>query len=170
MAEEKSQEKWEGKVSAQLKGSKARDVWPFYADFLNLHKWLPSVDTCHLLDGPVTGLQPGVLRYAASTVTSPSGEATVKWAKEKLLELDPIQRRLKYEVLENNVGFKSWVATMQVLPIDGDEEGGSEITWSFSGDPVEGLSYEMMLAYYDSNVQSVAKTIEDSLSHQAQVN
>ncbi|XP_024032327.1 lachrymatory-factor synthase-like, partial [Morus notabilis] len=156
MAEEKSQEKWEGEVSAQLKGSKARDVWPLVADFCSLHKWFPTIDTCHQVDGSVTGVQPGVIRYCGSTVTSPSGETTIKWAKEKLIEIDPIQRRLRYEVLGNNVGFKYWVANMQVLPIDGtDDGGGSEIKWSFVGDPAEGWTYEIMLSYYDSSLQSI---------------
>ncbi|EXB93398.1 hypothetical protein L484_000248 [Morus notabilis] len=164
MAEEKSQEKWEGEVSGQLKSSKARDVWPLIADFFNLHKLLPTLDQCHQVGSEVTGVQPGVIRYCGSTTTSPSSETITQWANEKLTEIDPVKRSLSYEITENNVGFKSWVATMQVLPIDGDEEGGSEIKWSFVGDPAEGWTYEIMVGYHDSSLQTIAKKIEDALS------
>ncbi|GMN40001.1 hypothetical protein TIFTF001_009240 [Ficus carica] len=105
-----------------------------------------------------------MIRYCASTITSQSGETTIKWAKEKLIEIDPIQRRLSYEIMENNVGFKYWVATMQVFQINGDGEGGCEIKWSFVGDPADGWSYDGLVSYYDSSLQSIAKKMEDALS------
>ena len=59
-----------------------------------------------------------------STLISCSGQTNVRWAKEKLIELDPIERFLSYEIVDNNLGFESWVAIMQISPVDGDEEVG----------------------------------------------
>ncbi|PON47415.1 Polyketide cyclase/dehydrase [Trema orientale] len=165
MEEERSQGKWEGKLSAELKGPTAKQVWPLLEDFCNLHKWLPTIDTCYQVDdhqGPTTGPRPGLIRYCAATTTSPSGESVVSWAKEKLIEIDPAQRSLSYEILDNNVGFKKWVATFQVVPIGG-EGGACEIRWSFVGDPAEGWSYESLVSYYELALQSLAKKMEQAL-------
>ena len=162
MEEEKSQGKWEGKFSAELKGLTTKQVWPLLEDFCNLHKWLPTIDTCYQVDNQAgSGTGPGLTRYCGATTTSATGESVVTWAKERLIEIDPTQKRLSYEILDNNVGFKKWVATFQVVPIEGG--GACEIRWSFEGHPPEGWSYEAMVSYYDSALQSLAKRMEHAL-------
>ena len=86
---------------------------------------------------------------------------TIKWAKEKILAIDPVQRCLTYEVVENNMGFKSYVATLKVLPIEGD---GCKIEWGFVSDPVEGWSCQGLKSYVESTLQSMAKKIEFAYS------
>lgn len=54
--------------------------------------------------------QPGPVRYCKAG----RDKTTIKWAKEKLLVIDAIKRRMSYEIVDNNMGFKSYVATMQV--------------------------------------------------------
>ncbi|RXI07701.1 hypothetical protein DVH24_005474 [Malus domestica] len=102
---------------------------PLLADFCNLHKWFPILDTCYQVEG-VPG-QPGVIRYAslypdAFGKTSLSADdhghhddqRSIKWVTEKLLAIDLIERCLSYEIVDNNIGFKSYVGTMQVLSVN----------------------------------------------------
>ena len=156
--------KWEGKASAELSTLTAQQVWPFLEDFCNLHKLLPDIDTCYQVDG-ILG-QPGLIRYCASTTTSSSSgneETIIKWAKEKLLMIDTIKRCLSYEVIDNNIGMKSYVAKFVVSPInDDDGKDGCKIEWSFVSDPIEGLRFEDFLPYIEASLQSMAKKMEDS--------
>lgn len=165
MAEDTQPATWEGKATAELKGLRAEQVWPLLEDFCNLHKVLPSIDTCYQLEG-VTG-EPGVIRHCAVTTASLSNsleEDSIKWANEKLLSINSIERSLSYEVLDNNVGFKSYVATIKVLPINGgDGEQGCQIEWSFIADPIEGWRSEDLVSYIDSSLQSMARKIEVTL-------
>ncbi|KAK2661278.1 hypothetical protein Ddye_007811 [Dipteronia dyeriana] len=59
--------------------------------------------------------------------------------------IDPIQRCLSYEMLDNTSGFKSYVATIKVLPINGDGKIGCKIEWSFVVDPINGKTLEIWL-------------------------
>ncbi|RXH72691.1 hypothetical protein DVH24_012375 [Malus domestica] len=63
--------------------------------------------------------------------------------------IDPINHCLSYEITENNFGFKSYVATVQLVPIN-DEDGrtGCIIEWSFVSDLVEGWKYEDLQAWF----------------------
>ena len=55
-------------------------------------------------------------------------------------------RCLSYELAVNNVGFKSFVVTIKLLPFERTYEGeGSKIVWSFVVNPVEGF-----VCFYDS--------------------
>ncbi|KAL4604494.1 hypothetical protein ACB092_10G197500 [Castanea dentata] len=159
-----TQRKWEGKACAELAIPTAQEVWPLVEDFCNLHKWLPTIDTCYQVDG-IPG-QPGLVRYCASTITSSSNgneETMIKWAKEKLLMIDPIKRCLSYEVIDNNIGMKSYVGKFIVSPINDDGENGCKIEWSFVCDPIEGLRFEDFLSYIETGLQWMAKKMEDAL-------
>ncbi|XP_061369617.1 lachrymatory-factor synthase-like [Gastrolobium bilobum] len=161
MAEE-CEPKWEGKAIVEVAGTSAELVWPLLEDFCNLHKLIP-LDTCYQVEG-IQG-QPGLIRYCASStkgVTSP----TIMWVKEKLLTIDPIQRCLSYEVVDNNMGFKSYVSTQKVLPINGDDANlglGCKIEWGFVSDPVEGWRFQDLNSYIESSLQFMAKKIELSM-------
>ncbi|XWS70309.1 hypothetical protein CRYUN_Cryun03dG0036900 [Craigia yunnanensis] len=67
------------------------------------------MDTCYRVEG--TPGQPGLVRHC---------EAELRWTNEKLLTIDPTNRSLSYEVLENSVGLKKYVATLEALPMEGD--------------------------------------------------
>ncbi|KAJ6698041.1 LACHRYMATORY-FACTOR SYNTHASE [Salix purpurea] len=164
---EKAQGKWEGKATVELKGPTADQVWPFFEDFCNLQKWLPLVDSCHRVEGELG--QPGLVRLCKFSKVSSDGsheETEIKWAKEKLIMIDPNERCLSYEILENNVGFQSYVATIKVLPInDGDGEGhhGCEIEWSFVTDPIEGWPLEDFNSYIKSSLQFMGQQMEQAV-------
>ncbi|EOY29780.1 hypothetical protein QUC31_020591 [Theobroma cacao] len=155
MAEE-TQTKWEGKATAELKSSTAEQIWPFLEEFCNLDKFFPDVDTCYRVEG--TPGQPGLVRYCAGKLG---------WAKEKLLTIDPTNRCLSYEVLEGSFGFKNYVATVKVLPMEGDgKPAGCKIEWSFIADPFEGWRLEDFGSYLDNCLQFVANKLEDAIKAQ----
>lgn len=163
MAEEKHPI-WEGKASAKLNGTTAEKVWPLFEDFCSFNKWLPSIDTCYKVEG-VYG-QPGLIRYCASTVSSSSDgcdKPMIMWCHEKLLVIDPIERCLSYEVVENNMGFKLYKSTVKVMPMNGPDEGGCQIVWRFVADPVEGWKFEDLLGYIESSLQGMAERMEKTL-------
>ncbi|KAK2661282.1 hypothetical protein Ddye_007815 [Dipteronia dyeriana] len=165
--EEERQPKWEGKTSVEIASVKPEQAWPCIEDLCNLHKWFPSMDVCYQVEGEPG--KPGLILYCASTTQTFSSDGTddqesttttttTEWAKEKLLMIDPIQRCLSYEVIDSNIGFKSYVATSKVLPIING--GGCKIEWSFVADPVEGWSQEGLASYIDYCVQFMAKKME----------
>ncbi|XP_043719854.1 lachrymatory-factor synthase-like [Telopea speciosissima] len=165
------QSKWEGKLCAEIKGATADQVWPLLEDFFNLHKWFPGIDTCKALEG-VSG-QSGCIRYCAKTISTTSAPAseseekkmeTTMWAKERLVAIDPVERWLSYEVTENNIGMKSYMATMKVLQLSKSaKEEGCQIEWSFVADPVESLTFEGFLSNFESILQGMAQRMEEAL-------
>ncbi|XP_054788728.1 lachrymatory-factor synthase [Prosopis cineraria] len=160
MAEEPNS-KWEGKACVEIPNTDTEQAWHLLEDFCNLHKLMP-IDTCYQADGSPG--QPGLVRYCASTVQG-QGEAepTVKWAKEKLLALDPIQRCLTYQIIDNNIGFKSYVSTIKVLPMEADGGlQGCKIEWSFVSDPVEGWAFQDLISYIDSSLHHMANKMQQA--------
>ncbi|KAJ1384751.1 START-like domain superfamily [Sesbania bispinosa] len=163
MAEE-SKQIWEGKTSAELTGTNADQIWPLLEDFCNIHRWLP-IDTSYQVEG-VGG---GMIRYCAATIRDDADphKVSTMWAKEKLLDLDPIQRTVTYEVIDSNMGFKSYVGTMKVLPIISNNEKGPavcKIEWSFICDPIEGWTFQGFLSYIQSYLQFMANKMEQTFS------
>ncbi|XP_038886052.1 lachrymatory-factor synthase-like [Benincasa hispida] len=154
--------KWEGEVSAETTAGKPHEIWPLLADdFCSLHKWLP-IDTCHYVEG-VPG-QPGLIRYCASTDMISSPEPSIKWAHERLTQIDPTKYTLTYEIRENNIGFKSYVATMKLLPDGGgDGGGGCKIVWSFVADPIEGWPLEEFVKYLDFSLHHMVNKMAEYL-------
>ncbi|CAH8360708.1 unnamed protein product [Eruca vesicaria subsp. sativa] len=155
--------KWEGKQAVQVNGVTVEQVWSVVSDFCNVHEWLPTIDTCRRVEG--TDGHTGLVRYCASTKTK--DEEETKWAKERLVEIDPMGRCLSYEVLENNVGFGSYVATVKVVPVDGGDEtdGGKAcwIEWSFVCDPVDGWKKEDLESYVEFCLKHMASKMEMNL-------
>ncbi|KAE9594987.1 hypothetical protein Lal_00041221 [Lupinus albus] len=160
---EESKAKWEGKAIVELAENSAEQVWPYIEDFCNIHKLIP-IDICYKVEG-MQG-QPGLIRYCATTIKGDDAETTLmNWAKEKLLSIDPVQRCLSYEVNENNMGFKSYVATVKVLAINEDAKvGGCKIEWGFVSDPMEGWRLQDLNSFIDSHLQVMAKNIEAASS------
>lgn len=88
-------------------------------------------------------------------------EPTINWATEKLLKIDPIQRCMSYEIVDNNMGFKSYVATVKVLSfpnnICGDGKSlGCMIEWECVCDPVEGWTLQDLNYFVGSIFWSMA--------------
>ncbi|KAJ1390284.1 START-like domain superfamily [Sesbania bispinosa] len=161
---EESKQIWEGKTSAELTGTNADQIWPLLEDFCSLHRWLP-IDTCYQVEG-VGG---GLIRYCAATMTDDAdpNKVSTMWVKEKLLIMDPIQRSVTYEVLDNNMGVKSYVGTMKVLPILSNNDKAStmcKIEWSFICDPIEGWTFQGLLSYVQSCLQFMANKMEEAVS------
>ncbi|OWM86596.1 lachrymatory-factor synthase [Punica granatum] len=156
MAEEKSQPKWEGSSTAEIRPFTAAQVWPLLADdFCSLHKWLPGIDTCRWVEG--TPGQPGLTRYCADSSTS-------KWANEKLIAIDAQEMCYSYEVTDNNIGFRSYVATIRVSPLT--EGAGCKVEWSFTVEPVEEWKLEDMRAFIESGLHGMARNLETALKSQ----
>ncbi|XP_076920553.1 lachrymatory-factor synthase-like [Bidens hawaiensis] len=167
MSQENKDSKWEGKSTAELKNIKAEQIWPLFEDFCTIHKWLPILDAekCHQVEG-VYG-EPGLVRYVVlaeqSSSVLPSNitdNAPSKWTNEKLLTIDPTQKSLSYEITENNLGFRCYVANIKVIDID----GGCKIEWSFISDPVDGMRLEDLRGYIESIVKTVAEGMGNYLS------
>ncbi|XP_013730339.2 lachrymatory-factor synthase-like [Brassica napus] len=163
MERETASLRWEGKKVAQVNGVTAEQIWSVVSDFCNIHKWLPTIDTCYRVEG--TDGQPGLVRYCTSTKTK--DEEETKWARERLVKIDPVERCLSYEVLENNVGFRSYVATVKVTTVDGgDESDGGKVClleWSFASDPVDGWKKEDLESFVDFFLKHWASKMEMNL-------
>ncbi|KAK8649953.1 hypothetical protein V6N13_139606 [Hibiscus sabdariffa] len=149
----RSKLRWESKATAELKASTVEQIWPFIAEFCNLEKFFPAVHTCYRKEG--TPGQPGLVHYC---------ESKDGWADEKLLSIDPINHSISYEVMENNLGFRNYVATLDVLPTEG---GGCKIEWSFVSDPIEGMKLEDLVSYIDDCLHFMAKKMEEAAQGQS---
>ncbi|XP_017982572.1 PREDICTED: lachrymatory-factor synthase [Theobroma cacao] len=168
MEEQKnSQPKWEAKVSARVTSASADQIWPLYTDFFNLHKWYPGLTTCHGIHG--TNGEPGCIRFCSGFSVSSEGSGVDKgsenWAKERLIAVDHSGRSLSYEIVDSNIGFNSYVATVKIVPgADGDDhQNGCVIEWSFTVDPVEGWELEDMKQKFKVGLQGQAKRMEDAI-------
>ncbi|KAK9683811.1 hypothetical protein RND81_10G166400 [Saponaria officinalis] len=152
-------EKWEGETRVEIQKVTTKQIWPLISDFCSLHKWFPHVKTCYLLDG-VPG-QPGMIRYCGST-ESPSED--IQWVTEKLLTMDTTKIGFSYEIVDNNVGFKTYVSTIRLESIDGlDGAGGCRIVWSFVADPVEGYTFEGLIGFIKFTAEQMAARLEQAL-------
>ncbi|XP_020239033.1 lachrymatory-factor synthase [Cajanus cajan] len=152
---EESKSRWEGETSIEVEGMSAEQVWPLLEDFCSIHKWLP-IETCFQVEG--TYGQPGLIRYCAMNMNTADDEPTLMWAKEKLLHIDPIQRSLIYEVVDSNMGFNSYVATIQVFPVP--KPTTCKIQWSFVCHPMEMFTFEAFFSLIRSFIHSMAKNME----------
>ncbi|GAB4837172.1 hypothetical protein Ancab_002083 [Ancistrocladus abbreviatus] len=164
-------EKWEVNVSTTLKSTRADLIWPLFKDFFNLHKWFPSLSTSYGIHG-ING-HPGCIRYCVGSSipaknSSINGEKPVSWSKERLIAVDDKNRSLSYEIVDSNIGFRSYVSTIRIDRIRSDgapdlDDDGCVIEWSFTVDPVEGLRLEDLVKKYEVGLQSMAQRMEDAL-------
>ncbi|RAL51176.1 unnamed protein product [Cuscuta campestris] len=155
--------KWEGKSTAKCQGPKPHQVWSVLIDdFCDLHRWLPSLDRCHQVDG-VKG-EVGLVRYVASVDPADSGEEkkVKNWCNERLVSVDHRERCLSYQVLDNNMGIEGYVATLKVFPAaDGDgDDAGCRIEWSYVADPIVGMTGEEFFGFIASNLQGMVGTLQ----------
>ncbi|KAK1425982.1 hypothetical protein QVD17_14649 [Tagetes erecta] len=147
--------KWQGKATTQLKTTPPEQIWALLQDFCNFNKWLTTLDTCHQVQGV-----DGVVRYCATIVDQPP-TSVVKWCHEKLLEIDHVNKCLKYEIGENNMGFGCYVAEMKVVEVDGG--CGCMVEWLFTADPVDGMRLEDLCGYLESSLKAMGERMEKEL-------
>ncbi|XP_058002324.1 lachrymatory-factor synthase-like, partial [Hevea brasiliensis] len=159
--------KWEGKTSLELKGATADQALPFFEDFCNIHKWFPNLETGYQVEGELG--KPGLIRYCAfkpQASSDSTGGNIINWAKEKLIMINTVERFLSYGIIENNMGYNSYTATFEVLPISGDGAGDQKrckIEWSFVCDPIEGWKLQDANSFRNSTLQLTANKIEQAL-------
>ncbi|KVH99841.1 lachrymatory-factor synthase [Cynara cardunculus var. scolymus] len=153
--------KWEGKVSATLTKASADQIWPLFKDFFNFHKWFPNMSICYGVHG-VNG-EVGGVRYCSgfSLPNQDGGVDNVSWSKERLVAVDSKQMSMSYEMVDCNVGFKSYLSTIKVVPSGGAK--GCVVEWLFAVDPVEGLTYEVLYQKYQDGLDQTTKKMEDGL-------
>ncbi|CAI9267841.1 unnamed protein product [Lactuca saligna] len=160
MEEKSSVAKWEGKVSTTVTKASANEIWSLFIDFFNFHNWFPNMSTCYGVHG-VNG-EVGGVRYCAGfslPTEDGSAEQNCSWSKERLVAVDRNKMSMSYEMVDCNVGFKSYLSTLKVVG-GGDE--GCVIEWLFAVDPVEGLTYDYLLQKYQDGLDQTAKKMEDS--------
>uniref|UniRef100_A0A0E0JF87 Bet v I/Major latex protein domain-containing protein n=1 Tax=Oryza punctata TaxID=4537 RepID=A0A0E0JF87_ORYPU len=157
------EEQWRGAVEAALPGTQASAAWPHVASFYAAHRYLPGIDVCErvAVDANPAGedggliLLPGCVRHVASS-------AAGLWAREQLLEADHAARRLRYAVVDSNMGFGRYVATLRVL----DAGGGCRIAWAFECDAVrgEGWSEAALVARLGASVDGMAERVQQAVA------
>ncbi|KAK1315065.1 Lachrymatory-factor synthase [Acorus calamus] len=148
---------WEGKATATLTNTTADQAWSLMKDFTNLQKLLPTLHTCHLVEG--TDGEPGCVRYCSSA----GGDGGVIWAKERLIETDPVNRFNRYVVEENNMGIRRYSGRIGAVDGGSGGGGGCVIEWSYVADPMEGWPKEGFEAYLWSSIEIIARRIEETL-------
>lgn len=150
--------KWYGKACAEVAGCKAAQVWPLLEDFFGLHKWFPTLTTCLPVRG-VSG-QSGCVRYCAGFRTpANNGDEIMNWTMQELLSINPKELSFSYSIIDGNVGFNSYVATVKVVPT---EEFGCSIEWMYEVDPVEGWTLGDLDSFIGSGLQVMTKRMEES--------
>lgn len=157
--------KWEGEIIVELKTLTPQQVWPLIADFCSLDKLCPHLEKCYLVEG-VLG-EPGMIRCCESS--NFGGEGAAKYAKERLLMIDPSNMCLSYDIVDNNAGFKSYVATMRLFPVINGDDGKCwcKFVWNFVADPVDGFTLEALLELLNGIAQAMAKKMEEAFSDQS---
>ncbi|KAK4419930.1 hypothetical protein Salat_2405900 [Sesamum alatum] len=154
-----SQQKWEAKVSTRLEKARPDQIWPFFEDFFGLHKWFPNLTTCHGIHG--ANGEPGCIRYCSGFGLKNTNESSssLSWSKERLVALDRVQMTLTYEMVDCNIGFRSYVSTIKLVPRD----GGGVVEWCISLDPVPGWKLQDLVAKYQVGLQLMVEKMESAI-------
>ncbi|KAA0065046.1 hypothetical protein IC582_006317 [Cucumis melo] len=151
--------KWEGRVTQTLTLATPDQIWPMIKDFFNFHKWFPTLANCYGLSG-TNNAEVGSVRFCSGfsiPSSSDGSDGVVSWSKERLVGVDEEHRRICYEMVDSNIGFKSYVATMEVGEGGG---GGCVIEWRFEVEAVEGLKLEDLVKKYEVGLRSMANRME----------
>ena len=127
----------------------------------------PSLAACYGIHG--TNGELGCIRHCEgssipSTDTNIDGHSQpVSWSTKRLTAVDHGERSLSYEIVDNNIGFKSYVSTVKVIPQGDDDQDGCVIEWSFSVDPVAGLVLDELVRMYKVGLQQMAERLVDGV-------
>ena len=77
---------------------------------------------------PGTNGEPGCIRYcsgfpiASNGVDDHHSTLPVSWSKERLIAVDQVHHSLNYEIVESNIGFKSYVSMVRIFPGGDDDQ------------------------------------------------
>ncbi|PIN24703.1 hypothetical protein CDL12_00138 [Handroanthus impetiginosus] len=154
-----SQQKWEAKVSTRLERARPDQIWPLFEDFFGLHKWFPGLATCHGIHG--ANGEPGCIRYCSGFgLKSVENTENLSWSEERLVAINRAQMTLTYEIVDCNIGFKSYISTINVVRGDG---GCAAVEWCISLDPVAGWKLEDLVGKYEIGLQLMVKKMEASI-------
>ncbi|KZV37205.1 hypothetical protein F511_04624 [Dorcoceras hygrometricum] len=161
-----SEQKWEARVSTKLEKATAHQIWPLLKDFFGLHKWFPGLAVCYGIHG--NNGEPGCVRYCAGSGIkadeSNGDKPGPSWSTERLLAIDHSQMKFSYEIVDCNIGFKSYVSSMKVVPAGGGGGGGCVVEWCFRVDPVVGWKFEDLVGRYEVGLQLMTKKMEAAVS------
>ncbi|XP_071688452.1 lachrymatory-factor synthase-like [Rutidosis leptorrhynchoides] len=157
-----SMAKWEGMVSTTLTKANAAQIWPLFIDFFNFHEWFPNLSTCYGVHG--TNGEVGCTRYCSgsSLPNEDGGIDQVSWSRERLVAVDPNKMSMTYEMVDCNIGYKSYLSTIKIIP---NETDGCVVNWSFSLDQIDGLTREYLVKKYQDGLDQTIKKMEDALVH-----
>ncbi|KAL4570501.1 hypothetical protein LXL04_026157 [Taraxacum kok-saghyz] len=149
-----SMAKWEGKASTTLTKASDNQIWSLFSDFFNNHKWFPNMSTSYGVHGDNGKV--GCIRYCGGfSIEGNAGQ--VNWAKEWLLAIDPDQMFLSYEIVESSLPLTSYISMVKVVNVGGQ---GCVVEWSFSVDPVEGLTCEYLVERYQDILDRMTMKME----------
>ena len=129
--------KWAMTLSHGLApGCGADEAWAVIGSFGGLHRWLPTVEVCDIIEGQ-DGI-PGCVRYVAGKGRRPDGSPQ-RWVLEKLLDLSSDRRSFSYSILDSSYGFEEYTACFSVCA-DPSSHGvlhgtSNVVTWSFEMSP-----------------------------------
>ncbi|CAN0907257.1 Lachrymatory-factor synthase [Linum grandiflorum] len=127
-----------------------------FTDFFNIHKWFPNLPSSYGIHG--TNGQPGCIRYC-SGFSLPSTQL-LSWSKERLTALDHSRRFLTYQIVDCNIGFKSYQSTVQIF-VDDDGGQGCLIEWGFTLDPLEGWTLDDLVKRFETVLNAAARKMEE---------
>lgn len=158
--------KWRGSVSAKVNHATADYIWSLYKDFFNFHTWFPTLTACSGVSGANGEI--GCVRYCAGSSLpnngAPSVGHAVSWSKERLVAVDEEKRSLKYEIVDSNIGFEDYAASVNVI----DGLGFVVVEWRFEVSPVGGLNFEELVTKYEKGLVETLKNMEkDYIAQQA---
>lgn len=166
MEQNLSQQKWQAKISTTLNRAEADQIWPFFQDFFGLHKWFSGLPNCQGIHG-VNG-ELGCVRYCSGfglkspEANTDSGPNNVSWSKERLVAIDHAQKTFTYEIVDSNIGLKSYVSTIKVVPAAA-AAGGCAVEWRISLEAVEGCRLEDFVVKYEVALKLMVKRMEDAI-------
>lgn len=179
MEEKVQNPKWEATVARRTNAS-ADQIWQFLQDFFGINKWFPSLAISYGIHGRNGEI--GSIRYCEGFSIPPqriftnsnnnNSEIVVGWSKEKLTEIDNAKKSLSYEIVDSNIGFNSYAATMKIVDNDGsgnsngNEQGkGCIVEWSFSVDPVVGFVFDDLVKKYELGLEKMVQKMETDLGN-----
>ncbi|KAK3165313.1 hypothetical protein QOZ80_1AG0031680 [Eleusine coracana subsp. coracana] len=156
---------WRGSVRAVAAGPSPDAAWALLGDFCSLHRWVPSLSTCRLVEGAAG--RPGCVRHCAGPVNMAAAAASGKeeeeeeagWSRERLVAIDHVARWYSYEVVESNKGIGRYRATVQVEP----DPAGCAVAWSFEADPVQGWTLDGFVGFLHKLARGVAGRLEEEI-------
>jgi hypothetical protein len=161
---------WRGAVRAVAAGPAPDAAWALLGDFCSLHRWVPSLSTCRLVEGAAG--RPGCVRHCAGPVNMAArnaeddeGAAAAGWSRERLVGIDHAARWYSYELVESNKGFGRYRATVRVEP----DPAGCAVAWSFEADPIQGWTLDGFVGFLDKLARGVARRLQEEIVAKADV-